>query len=252
MTTVTDYFEQAQLSLAAYALNLTPGISGTAYTDKLKAAGMSAFQATEFAKNYDVLSQRSDGNGFSATLFLDKTNNQKILAVRGTNDFFDIVVTDVAIALSGLTNQYSNLEAYYQQLIMEGKLGASELVTLTGHSLGGLLVENFAVDYAGVVRHAYTYNAPGFAGALAQLLEIFGVTAANVPLAHITNLQAQAGAEVITGLGTVLGNIQPVFTEDQGFGIPGNHGLVPLTDALAVYDLFAALDPTLNTDPATN
>lgn len=39
MTTITQYFEQAQLSLAAYALNLTPGIIGKAGTAELQAAG---------------------------------------------------------------------------------------------------------------------------------------------------------------------------------------------------------------------
>jgi len=60
MGTITDYFEQAQLALAAYALNLTPGISGTAYTDKLQAAGMSLQQATDFANTYTVIDQYTD------------------------------------------------------------------------------------------------------------------------------------------------------------------------------------------------
>ena len=248
------YYQNAQLSMAAYS-TLSEGMTPTDYVAALMKEGMSTAQARYFAgltsasPGYTVLSQTSDSNGFSATLFLDNATGQKILAVRGTNDFKDLAITNLGIALFGLANQYSNLEAYYQQLIAEGKLGANEIITLTGHSLGGLLVENFAVDYAGVVGHAYTYNAPGFAGALVQLLEIFGVTAANVPLAHITNLQAQAGPELITGHGTVLGNVLPVFTEDQGFGIPGNHGIAPLTDSLAIYDLFATLDPSISADP---
>lgn len=46
MATITNYFEQAQLSMAAYALNLLPGMSGQqniAYVNALTApsVGMS-------------------------------------------------------------------------------------------------------------------------------------------------------------------------------------------------------------------
>ncbi len=42
MATIANYFEQAQLSLAAYALGLFQGISGKPYTDSLEAAGMNS------------------------------------------------------------------------------------------------------------------------------------------------------------------------------------------------------------------
>ncbi len=79
-TTITNYFEQAQLSLAAYALGLQQGMSGgtdpnSPYLKALTDAGMSATQAADFASTYTVLAQSvPTTNGFSATLF---QNNQK-------------------------------------------------------------------------------------------------------------------------------------------------------------------------------
>lgn len=50
--TIKEYFKQAQLSQAAYALGLLPGMSGavdTTYTSLLQGGGMSAEQAKVFA-----------------------------------------------------------------------------------------------------------------------------------------------------------------------------------------------------------
>jgi len=78
MSTITNYFEQAQLSLATYALNLQAGMIGAAdanYTKALTDTDMSATQAADFANTYTVLAQSvPTTNGFSATLF---QNNQK-------------------------------------------------------------------------------------------------------------------------------------------------------------------------------
>lgn len=71
MTTIANYFEQAQLALAAYALSLQQGMSGTVqgdiYRQALKTAGMPATQAATFASTYTVVSQYTDAlSGFSA------------------------------------------------------------------------------------------------------------------------------------------------------------------------------------------
>ncbi len=44
-----------------------------------------------------------------------------------------------------------------------------------------------------------------------------------------------------------------IFIEDQSLigNFPGNHGIGPLTDALAIYSLFAFVDSSLNADPQT-
>ncbi len=88
MATITNYFEQAQLSLAAYALDLQQGMSGsnqtTSYIEKLVFAGMSQKQAETFADTYTVIDQFTDPfTGFSATIFADKQGNS-YFAIRGT------------------------------------------------------------------------------------------------------------------------------------------------------------------------
>lgn len=86
MPTIANYFEQAQLSFAAYAVGLTQGISGKAYTDRLEAAGMSKTQAEEFAAAYSVIAQVEDPTGFSATIF--ERDGVKYCAIRGTEGLF--------------------------------------------------------------------------------------------------------------------------------------------------------------------
>jgi hypothetical protein len=90
MATISSYFEQAQLFLAAYALNLQQGMSGSsqtlAYLDALTFAGMSKKQAEVFANSYAVVNQFTDSSGFSATVF-DK-GGVKYFAIRGTERLF--------------------------------------------------------------------------------------------------------------------------------------------------------------------
>ena len=88
MATISNYFEQAQLSMAAYAPGLQRGAFGSQNTDyvtALKFAGMSQKQAEEFANKYTVIDQspENDPSGFSGTVFADSAGN-KYLAIRGS------------------------------------------------------------------------------------------------------------------------------------------------------------------------
>jgi len=85
MATIANYFEQAQLSWASYALDLQQGMSGSnqtsAYIAKLRTAGMSQKEAEVFADAYSVVDQFTDPlSGFSATVF-DK-GGVKYFAIR--------------------------------------------------------------------------------------------------------------------------------------------------------------------------
>lgn len=255
MATLNQYFGFAQLAQASYS-SLFPGDPNPVVINALKdqgGAGFAQVQADTFAASYTILSQRNDTNGFSATLFQNNTTGQKILAIRGTDDLFDGLTDVVSIALLGTTalqRQYQSLKDYYQQLITEGKLGTAETFSVTGHSLGGFLAQSFAVDYVGNVSQAYTYNAPGIGGVVADVLSAVGVTATNISVANITNIIAQPGLSATAGLGTMLGNVQNVFIEQQTNPL-NNHKIGFLTDSLALYDLFTRIDPLLNTtDPA--
>lgn len=248
MNTITEYFNQSQLAFAAYA-NLVPGIpSVTALTDT--AVGMSATQAATFASTYTVLAQSTPTtNGFSATLFLNNQTGEKTLAMRGTDISLADLATDfVDIAILGgvfAQEQYASLNGFYQQLIAQGALTSSETFSVSGHSLGGFLAQAFSVDHPSNITQTYTYNAPGIGGAFAEIATWLGLLNTNVAAASILNIRG-SGVSVIAGLGTLLGNVQTVFTE----GAP--HSIVPLTDSLAVYNLFAQLEPTASLNTITN
>jgi hypothetical protein len=66
---ISAYFENAQLSMAAYA-NLLQGMTGAAYLIELKNAGFSDMQAAVFASTYSVVKVFDDpATAFQATLF---------------------------------------------------------------------------------------------------------------------------------------------------------------------------------------
>jgi len=113
MPTPTQYLEQSELALAAYA-NLTHEMPLEAYRSALQQGGegLSAKQAEEFVKKYPtVVAQYSDtvaeggtGTSFSATVFRN-ISGQLTLAIRGTAQLggypSDLLPTDKDIGLNG-------------------------------------------------------------------------------------------------------------------------------------------------------
>ena len=171
MSTIFDYFTQAELSLAAYA-NLSAGVPSQ---DELKKAGLSDTQAVEFAKHYNVVDQWNNPSiGLSATVFelLDANGNptgQKTLAIRGTEpstptDLLTGLIDIYALGSTLLQPQHLDLQWKVQQWLNSGDLSPS--FTVTGHSLGGFLATAITADYPNNVSHAYLYNAPGVGGLL--------------------------------------------------------------------------------------
>jgi hypothetical protein len=151
MNMVTDLFQQAQLAEAAYANFI--GSDGSLVTDDdsiktaLMASGISPTQATNFVSQWKVLAHQpntdSDSDsGFSATLFENTDTGEKTLAIRGTErgSFTDWLTNYIDIGLigsTGLQEQYQDLRTFYQQLVIDGKLGSTENFDVAGHSLGG-------------------------------------------------------------------------------------------------------------------
>jgi Ca2+-binding RTX toxin-like protein len=252
MAMITEYFDQAQLALASYAVDLSPGMSSADYISALGLAGMANTQARNFSSAYTVLAQSAPTfDGFSATLFLDNRTGQKTLAIRGTNNFLDFPTDIVDIAFLGGTfaqPQYASLKSFYQQLIAEGKLTSTENFNVSGHSLGGFLAQAFSVDYAQNVTKTFTYNAPGIGGVAALVLSWLGAAQNNIAVSNMINMQA-LGLSVTAGLGTLLGDVQEIFTEVQ-LNPLNNHRIEYLTDSLAVYSLFSKIDPSLDANPA--
>lgn len=200
MATITNYFEQVQLSLAAYALDLQQGMSGsnqtTAYIDKLVFAGMSQKQAETFADTYTVVDQFTDPfTGFSGTVFAD-SSGKKYFAVRGTeapstaSGIIDWLANIGDIGADGIAiNQGLSLYNYLQRLYApagsvdqyyynpltrtiskttitveaNGPLfEQTASMTVAGHSLGGHLAMMMSRMAPNLVSEVYTYNAPGF------------------------------------------------------------------------------------------
>lgn len=248
---IETFYRNAQLSDAAYA-DLAVGMSQDLYIQALRDRGFSALQATEFASRYSVLSTFSNSaTGFSATLFQVNGTNEKILAIRGTDDWRDLLITDVLqIGLLGLANQYTDLKTFYLQLTVEGKLLSTDALTVTGHSLGGYLAQAFTVDHPLTVSHAYTYNAPGFGGLLINPFSALGIAGAPVQTPLITNVIAQ-GQSFVASTGRQLGVPEHVFIETSLNPLT-NHGVRSLSDSLALYALFAKVDPNVSVSDVTN
>ena len=110
-------------------------------------------QATAFTDRYQVISQQPNtSSGFSATLFLDKTTNKYIYAVRGTEGFasFDLLVADTGIAINGLAiaqtvDMYNDWQrithlGVYQAAVVEAQLVETAAYAL---ALAGQFVDAF-------------------------------------------------------------------------------------------------------------
>lgn len=258
MPAISDYLNYAEVALASYGPTLNVGSGNNA--PKYRQVGMAETQAIQFDKDWSVLGQAEIGDGFSAALFqkIDATGNpigEKALGIRGTEAShwgIDYLFDVVAIALLGTnsgTQQYASLNAFYQQMVSIGKLGANEQFTVSGHSLGGFLAQAFTAKHDAVVKATYTYNAPGFSGPVpvggvgSQLLEMFGITDASVPSNKIFNARAVDGLSATSGLGQMIGYVN-TFNIEKSDPI-SNHSIVTLTDSLAVQAMLSMLDPAV-------
>ena len=131
-------------------------------------------QAQNFAKRYTIkFHQPNTTSGFSATLFeYTKDNNQKIIAIRGTepksNFSVDILDADVDLALGKVPyNQYLDMIKFYSECVKEfPNIKEDRGLIIVGHSLGGALAQLLTLSLASVnssanVKEIYTFNSPG-------------------------------------------------------------------------------------------
>ena len=79
------YFQNAQLSMAAYA-DLTVGMSAQRYKEALTAIGFTSALADKFITTYTIAEDTfvDPVSGLSATLFQKNGSTEKTLAIRGT------------------------------------------------------------------------------------------------------------------------------------------------------------------------
>jgi hypothetical protein len=162
MQTIKQYLDFAETTFAAYAQGLV--VNGN-NIESFKVAEFIETQAVKFQVKWNVLAQSSvQLNGFSATLFQERSTGEKVLAIRGTENSVSDYLTDIVdIGLLGSVAampQYASLEAFYQSLITTGKLGSTEVFNVTGHSLGGFLAQAFKplADSDGCVDESVAAN----------------------------------------------------------------------------------------------
>lgn len=260
MNRITEYYPYAELAFAAYA-NLLPGVNPIPVL-RDAAVGMSSTQAAHFADRWRVIDVVNDSMGLSATLFqemgTDGTLGRMVLAIRGTEVSWPNVIADFmadgGIILHGRPDfsvQYQVLKARVNTWQQSGVLNGS--FSVTGHSLGGWLATGLVSDFGAQIEHAYLYNTPGVGGSSTVrdlLLSALGIPAWSGDPAKISNLRAAAGGSLIAGLGLAVSSPIPVEIEDQ-LNNPErpasyNHSQRVLTDALAVYALYADFAPSLS------
>jgi Ca2+-binding RTX toxin-like protein len=275
MISTATYFQQAELALAAYS-NFTQEMSRAAFEAALRdeGRGMSSTQAARFAARWRVVDQythseqvpvldefnqptgeyTTTSNGLSVTLFEEVGTGRKVVAIRGTEPSLADLVADGGIVLHGrptLSSQYKTLktriQAWQQAQLLAGPF------TVSGHSLGGWLAAGLVSDFGARIEHAYLYNAPGVGGSSTVrnlLLSALGIPAWSGDPAKISNLRANAGSSLIAGLGLAVSPPISVEIENQ-LNNPEqpaayNHSQRVLTDALAIYALYADFAPYLS------
>ncbi len=250
MSDITNYFEHAELALAAYS-DLWNGMSQAAYEAALRqdGKGMSPAQADRFARDWRVVDQYTDtSSGLSATIFQKTAGGPLYLAIRGTQPEVGDIIAGGLLAVgvsSKLNPQFTALQSQIDTWLTSGALSGN--FTVTGHSLGGYLAEAVKEQYSTQVTEAYLFNAPGSGGLIGNIAglvsELF--TQPSLGANGIWNIKASEGASIIASLGSQSSAGIPIQIEaapDAGFG---NHSIVRLTDALAVQALYSKLSPSL-------
>jgi Ca2+-binding RTX toxin-like protein len=278
VATIQSYLLQSELALAAYA-SLFSGIAGDNFRAALAAGGFASDQRRLFSEQWRVIDQynhvsdpypvfdeqtgdlvRYDTttNGLSVTVFEEVATSKRFLAIRGTDDSYDLVTDLVSISILGTTKfqgQYQSLRQKVLEWMGNGTLPSS--YTVTGHSLGGFLATGLQLDLPGAIEHVYLFNSPGIDGIAAtqfvgKLLRTFQIDDRAIDPTKFSNIRAAAGVSPVSGLGIPVSAPIKIEIEDQFFSdVPSpaasrNHSQQVLTDSLAVYATLAHIGSNLS------
>lgn len=179
MSTMVQQFDAALLADAAY-LNfpLSPGevLSGQFLINALRVPQggtprLTLAQAQYIADHYDLVAVEPDGVGdFQAVVFKDKRvadgqPGQFVLAIRGSAGAQDFLSADVQLSLVGraLSQNYA-MYGFISRLrtpVSEGGYGLftdMPQLDVTGHSLGGHLVQRLAAEHPEWINQGFTFN----------------------------------------------------------------------------------------------
>ena len=215
-------------------------------------------------QTYKVIDYVSTASDFQA-LLLKNESGKFVMAFRGTElDSILDWLNDVSIGLANINEQYNDAKEFLEKAMKDYGVTIDNL-TLTGHSLGGILTQQVGATYG---IKGYAFNPYGtdrllslpqspfdgitsnfLYGLLTSLAEkvmsAVGLTKANAQWAyeHIYNISYQdeglLNGDILSNLATELssnhlGHFIPILGENVGFG--EGHYMETLNTAIAEYN----------------
>lgn len=164
-------------------------------------------------------------------------DGQYMIAFRGTETTFDYLLTDFTIFLTSLATgtgiawnaQRSDAEAFVAKMMKDYNISTYNL-TLTGHSLGGILAQTIASTQN---LEAYTFNALGTTG-LTRFENPNGTNILNLSYTDDGWLNGDPLSNAATFWGNqMVGEVLPMIGEDLGIGA---HGMDYMNAVIATYN----------------
>ena len=215
-------------------------------------------------QTYKVIDYVSTASDFQALLLQDKSG-KFVMAFRGTEQHsISDWLNDVSIGFKNINEQYNDAKEFLEKAMKDYGVTIDNL-TLTGHSLGGILTQQVGATYG---IKGYAFNPYGtdrllslpqspfdgitsnfLYGLLTSLAEkvmsAVGLTKANAQWAyeHIYNISYQdeglLNGDILSNLATELssnhlGHFIPILGENVGFG--EGHYMGTLNTAIAEYN----------------
>ena len=233
------------------------------------------------SKKYKIVDYVSTASDFQALLLQDESG-KFVMAFRGTErDSISDWLNDVSIGFKNINEQYNDAKEFLEKAMKDYGVTIDNL-TLTGHSLGGILTQQVGATYG---IKGYAFNPYGtdrllslpqspfdgitsnfLYGLLTSLAEkvmsAVGLTKANAQWAyeHIYNISYQdeglLNGDILSNLATELssnhlGHFIPILGENVGFG--KGHYMETLNKAISQYnDIVQKFDNSCRYEDITN
>ncbi|MGN6480973.1 XVIPCD domain-containing protein [Luteibacter sp.] len=160
--------------------------------------------------------------GFSATTFREKDGQDMVIAFRGTDDPFDSVVDGIMVGqrvnLQAIESEIYTANTLRRAVPRGTSLDAGDVVTVTGHSLGGGLAQLNAEKFG---LHGETFNAYGIVGLIGHEKSGGGQMINHVRATDVVSAASEHFGEVRVYATTP--DIEAL--KAAGYGAPGAHGV---------------------------